>query len=136
MAFTDSIAALPFTPRSANGSGFLPPILRAMGHILYLLGCLADEAVEVTQDQGLEELRAAGAHWNARTDSENLSGDARARATLIGTAIGDATREWPEWTDDQKRDNLRDLAHRLVQFGADLDRELVGITGSDPGSSL
>ena len=136
MAFTDTIRALPFTPRTANASGFIPPMLRAMGHILYVLGCLADEAVPKTDEEVLNELRHAQEHWNARATTEAVSTPTRDRAASIGTALTEAIEEYPGWETDARINNLRDLAHRLIQYGADLDRELVGIRDSDPGTSL
>ena len=135
--FSETIEQIPFAPSSPTGSGFLPPILRAQGHILYLLGCLADEEVTVEDDKAVEELTAAETHFHARADaSETVSTATRGLATLLNTAIAQAVTEYPSWEPEVRVTNLRALAHRVVAFSAVLDRELVGLTGSDPGSTL
>ena len=136
MAFADSIRSIPYAPRTQQASGFVPPMLRAMGHVLYLTGCLADENVTVTEEEALEELRHAGAHWDARAETEATSDTVNQRARTIGVAIGEAIAEYPEWDNDRRIQNLRDLSNRIMAYSAELDRELVGLTTSDPGSSL
>lgn len=138
MAFTDTIAQIPFTPSTTNGRGFLPPIVRAQGHVLYLLGNLADaENHPVTDEEALSELRAAEEHFRARSNpEETISTGTRAFATLLNTALTEAITEYPGWTPENRLTNLRNLAHRVVAFSAVLDRELAGLTDSDAGSSL
>ena len=136
MAFADTIRGLPFASRTQTASGFFPPLFRAAGHILYLLGCLAADNVEVLVEEALTELRHAQEHWNARATTPALSAQATERATAIGTAIGEALAEFEGWEPDARIQNLRDLANRIAQYAADLDRELTGIRDSDPGSSL
>jgi len=111
-------------------------MLRAMGHILYLTGCLADEAIEVTEEQALEELRQTEAHWSVRAETEAVSSAARTQANTILTAISEAIHEYPEWATTDATQNIRDLANRIMAYAAQLDRELVGLPNSDPGSSL
>lgn len=136
MAFADTIRTLPFAGRTANASGFLPPLLRAMGHILYLAACAADANITINAGEGEAELDHAREHWNARANTQAVSTAARDRATAIGTALTEARAEWPNWDRETRTNNLRDLAQRLVQYTADLDRELVGIRDSDPGTTL
>lgn len=136
MAFTDTIATIPFAPTQQAATGFLPPLVRGMGHVLYLLGCEADEAVTVTPEQATAELTAAREHWNARSETNNVSSLARERSTTLGLAISEALNEYTGWTPDQRTSNLRDLSNRIVAYTAELDRELIGLTGSDAGSSL
>lgn len=136
MPFTETIRAIPYTPRGQQASGYLPPILRAMGHVLYLTGCLADENVTVTTEEAIAELQEAENHWNACATSPALSEAIVARGTSIGTAIVEARDEYASWAEDRRVQNLRDLANRVIQFSCDLDRELIGLTGSDPGTSL
>lgn len=136
MPFADTIRTLPYVARTATASGFLPPMVRAMGHIIYLVGCNADEAVTVTDEDALGELRHAQEHWNARNATPAASTAAHDQARIIATCITEAIAEYPAWTADQRTQNLRDLGNRLVAHCAFLDRELVGITDSDPGSSL
>ena len=136
MAFADTIRSIPFTPRSTTATGFVPPMLRAMGHILYLTGCLADENVTVADEEALNELREAETHWLARAATDATSTAINELASRIGSAIAEARDEYEGWDDTARVQNLRDLANRIVAFSCHLDRELVGLTGSDPGSSL
>lgn len=136
MAFADTIRALPFTGRVQQATGFLAPMVRAMGHILFLMGCVADADVTVNAGEAEAELDHAVEHWNARANTEAVSTASRDRATAIGTALTEARAEWPNWNDEQRVANLRDLAQRILQYCADLDRELVGIRESDPGTAL
>jgi YD repeat-containing protein len=107
-----------------------------MGHILYLAACLADEAITVEDEQALGELRAAQEHWNARVATNAVSAATRDRANTIGIAINEAITEFAAWNDRNKLQNIRDLGNRIIAYTCDLDRELIGITTSDPGSSL
>lgn len=136
MAFTETMAQLPYTPRTQQASGFIPPLLRAMGHILYLLGVLSDDKTEVSDEEAVTELTHAREHWNARAETSAVSAAAVERAALIRTALNEAVAEFTGWNADQRTANLRDLNNRILQYTADLDRELVGIRDSDPGSSL
>jgi hypothetical protein len=136
MAFADTIRAIPYTPRTQTASGFLPPMLRAMGHILYLTGCLADENMTVSDEEAINELQSATQHWLNRTATTATSTAINERASVIGVAIDEAISEYTSWPEDQRTQNLRDLANRIVAFSCHLDRELVGLTTSDPGSSL
>jgi hypothetical protein len=136
MAFADTLKELPFTPRTANGSGFLPPMFRGGTHITYLLGCLSDDKTTVTPEEALAELTAAREHWNARVTTPAISTAAAGRATTILRLIDDTITEYNDWAEDSRIANVRDLSHRVGQYMADLDRELVGIPNSDPGTSL
>lgn len=136
MAFADTIRNIPFTPRQGEASGFLPPMVRAMGHVLYVLGCISDDAVPKTDEECLAELRAAQVHWNARIGTTAVSTAIGTTATNISTAFGECVEEFPGWNADTRQTNLRDLTHRIVQYSADLDRELVGVRDSNPGTTL
>jgi hypothetical protein len=136
MAFTDTLTQLPYTPRTQTASGFLPPMLRGMGHILFLLGCLSDDKVDVTTEEGQQELAHAMEHWNARATPAAVSTAARDRATLLGVALTEAHAEFADWDNDTRITRVTDLSHRILQYSADLDRELVGIRDSDPGTAL
>lgn len=137
MPFSDTIRTIPFSPRTPLGGGFLPPILRAQGHVLYLLGCLADEQTTVGDADAIAELTQAKEHFDARVDaSAAVSTATLGLASTISTALGEARDEYTGWAPDIRLQNLRDLANRVVAFSAALDRELVGLTGSDPGSTL
>lgn len=136
MAFADTIRQLPFTPTTARARGFLPPIMRGTQHILYLLGCIAEEAMPVTDQQAEQELTHASEHFAAIAQTGFVSNAVADRAALIRTAVNEARTEFPAWNADARIANLRDLANRSAQLCADLDRELVGLRDSDAGSSL
>jgi hypothetical protein len=136
MAFADTLRTLPFTPQTPNGRGFIPPMLRASVHTLFLAACLADENVTVSTEEALDELRHAQTHWTARTDTTAVSTATRERATTIQTALTEAIAEFEGWDENTRINNIRDLGHRIAQFTADLDREVVGLTDSDAGTSL
>lgn len=134
--FAQALAQIPFTANTQNGAGFLPPMMRAIGHVLYVVGCVADETIPVTDADVIAELEAAGEHWNARTPTTAISTSAAARATALGTLIEYARLEYAGWPETEREGNLRSLANRLYDFTAFLDRELTGLTGSDAGSLL
>jgi hypothetical protein len=134
--FSDTIAELPYRATSREGTGFFPPMVRAMGHLLVLLEYVGDPDHNVTNEEAETELAAASTHWAARADTQNVSTRADERAHIIFTALTEIREEFPNWDEGQRVNNLRDLVHRILQYVADLDRELVGLTGSDPGSTL
>lgn len=136
MPFVETINRIPFAPRTAQGAGFLPPIVRAQGHILYLLGCLAEDSIEVGVPHALGELAHAREHWHERERTQNISDRASEEADTLELAIAECAQEYEEWTDETRLTNIRSLANRVVQYAANLDRELVGLTSSDPGSTL
>ena len=136
MAFNDTIQGLTFNGRTPNGTGFLPPRWRAMGHVIHLMGMLNEENVEVTEGDAIAELQEANTHWASALDTEAVSTATRDYARGVGTAIFEAIEEYPGWTEEQRINNLRNLDQRMAQFTALLDRELVGIRDSDPGTAL
>ena len=139
MAFTDDLAALPIQSTTQEATGFLPPILRAAGHLLFILGQAADDEIELTTENEtelLDELTHAKGHWDAITRNEALSTEATTRLDAFGTAFTSAIAEFPTWDRPTKLRNSRDLANRIVSFAAALDRELVGLTNSSAGTAL
>lgn len=136
MAFADTIRAMPYVARTPQSSGFLPPLIRGMNHIINLLTCLADDQITVTDEEAIAELTAAREHFNGRTATPAVSTAAVERANALTTALNEAIAEYPGWNADQRIGNLRDFVHRVLQYCADLDRELVGLRTSDPGTTL
>lgn len=134
--FSDTMAQIAVPTGGGVASGFLPPIIRAQGHILYLLGCLADPDVTVSTEDAIAELTAAKDHLDERTATTAIS---TAASVLLGAwtmAIGEATAEYTAWTDEARIQNLRAIANKVVGIACVLDRELVGLTGSNPGHAL
>lgn len=136
MAFTETLARLPHTATTPNGRGFLPPLIRAMGHILYLRGCIADPDVTVTTDNALTELNAALEHWRSRVNTPGLSTTTTTYATDIEQLLVDAIYEYHGWTEEARGENIRAIADRLAQFCTAMDREYAGIRDSDAGTTL
>lgn len=134
MPFIETINSLPFTPTTPNGRGLLAPLARATGHILYTLAEIERE--NATAEEIVAELQQAEEHWNGRVMSPALSTAATQHAETISRAIHEAVTELPDWDGDTRSTNIQSLAHRIVGFHAQLDRELVGYTNSDPGTTL
>jgi hypothetical protein len=136
MAFADTIKELPFAPQTQNGRGFFPPMFRASQHILFLVACVNDKDVKVSEAEAQDELKQALDHWNARAETQALSTNATTRFNLVGRALTEAVAEYKNWDEKTRTTNLQDLAHRIALLAADADRELLGIRESDPGRSL
>lgn len=138
MAFAETLNQIPFSTTSTMATGFLPPLLRSMSHIFYLLGALANEDVPVSDDEAREELTAAFDHWAARNHDadQSLSSATVDLCGRLETLIADTFAEYEGWDSDTKIANITSVAHRCLGIGAILDRELIGITGSDPGRAM
>lgn len=134
--FRTTVHAIPFSPTTENGAGFLPPIIRALGHILYILGCLAAEDVTVAEADAVTEITHAKGHWDARVVPASVSTAAATRGIAISELFTLAQDGFTRWPEDHRVDNLRELANRIVDYTAFLDRELTGVTGSDAGRML
>lgn len=137
MTFTEALAAVPLTTRGTDATGFLPPIVRAQGHLGLVLAVVADEDdASMTDEQLLDELQQARNHWSAIMVPEAVSSTARQSIENLGDLIDATNGEWAGWEREDRVKNLRDVANRVVAFTAALDRELVGLTDSDAGSQL
>lgn len=139
MTFIEDLGRLPIAANTPEATGFLPPILRASGHLLFVLGQAADEEIELTPENEAEllsELQHAKGHWDAINANDALSAAAVAHLGNFGTAIDSAIAEFGTWDRPTKLRNTRDLANRIVSYAATLDRELVGITNSSAGTNF
>lgn len=136
MSFADSIALLPFTARGTNAAGFLPPIFRAMGHLLLVVAITADPTDETPLTELGQELRDAKDHWDAINHNQALSAGMAQHLVSFGHALNDAEAEFSDWTPEVRTRNIRDLANRAAGLAALLDRELIGLRDSDPGYQL
>lgn len=134
--FADTIQKLDYNPTSQQGAGFLPPIFRGSQHILFLMASVNDEQVEVTTDDALTELKAAKTHFDSRVNPTSVSTPTLAKAILLDVAMTQAIEEYGKWDDKARTANLKDLSNRIAQFASDLDRELTGLTESDPGTQI
>jgi hypothetical protein len=138
MSFADDIARIPYNPRGTDAAGFLAPMFRTVGHLLMALNATADETLrEHTNDEEiLTELRDARTHWDAVNWNEALSTATATTVTAFGGALGSAAEEFPNWDEQTRIRNIRDLANRSAAIASVLDRELVGLRDSDPGYAL
>lgn len=139
MTFATELAKLPSHATKKDAEGFLPPIARTTGHLLFVLANLAlpEGAARVLQDDEiLGELEHANEHWGALDHNNALSATADTHVKNFGKALRDAYDEFPNWSAEDRVRNIRDLANRLTSLTVVLDRELVGRTGSDAGYTL
>jgi hypothetical protein len=111
-------------------------MIRGMSHVIYLVGVLDDEVSTVAEAEAVTELQHALEHWHAREHTTYISDAAAAQADTLELALTQALNEYASWSVDLRVGHLRNLVQRYFQFLANLDRELVGLTNSDPGSSL
>lgn len=139
MAFTNSLEAVRRTAIQAEATGFLPPIFRAIGHILFTLAAIADDPPNLDDDQVIGEFTHARDHWTAATpaaDSGALSDHAKAIHTSITTLLNDFITEYGGWDHATRVRNTRHVANAFAGYAVTLDLELVGLDDSDHGQNL
>ena len=137
MSFSETISQLPFTPATDHGRGFLPPFMRAGGHLLYLLGRLTDTPTRrPTDNQIRQELDSMNLHFTSFVVPEYMSEQARTHVSNFQSALTALNTEIEEWDMDTKVSNLLQLSNRLLQLMAFLDREALGLRDSDAGQEL
>lgn len=137
MPFSDSIATLPFTPTTDHGRGFLPPFMRAGGHLLYLLGRMTDTPTRrPTDNQIKEELDSLNRHFENFVVPDYMSEASKTHVSNFTLALADLNSEIEGWDLDTKIANILQLSNRLMQFMAFLDREALGLRDSDAGQEL
>ena len=136
MTFAADIAAIPYDPTSPDATGFLAPVLRASGHLLFALAAHSDPDTTLTDEEILGEIQHAKGHWDAIYHGQALSTAADIKVQAFGLALQSALNEFEGWDDATRSSNLRQLAHGIVGLGTLLDRELVGLTNSQPGYAL
>lgn len=135
MTFATDIAAIPYAPSQAQPKGFLPPLARTLGHLMFTLEAIAADR-EIPEDELLNELTHAKDHWSTLDHGGSLSAPTATTIEAIGKALDSAVTEFPTWNKDQRVRNVRDLGNRVAGYTAALDRELLGLRGSDPGHQL
>lgn len=137
MAFADTISGIPFTPSTSNGRGFLPPLVRLEGHLLYLLGRLTDTPTRrPTDNQIREEFDSIRPHLESFSLPVYFTQATKDRVNNFLTAFNEMDAEIGDWDYDTKIANLRMLANRGVDLLPVLDREVLGIRDSDAGQAL
>ncbi len=137
MAYNDIIKQIPFEAKQKDAKGILPPIIRAISHIVYVAALTADEDRDFNSAEAKTELEHAHEHWNAiAAGNENLSDGTRTNLVIYGLALRAAIDEYDEWDHATRIKSIKDLAQRVAAMSATLDREFVGLTDSDAGTSL
>lgn len=117
-----------------HGRGFLPPLMRAYGHILYLAGRQAESPTrKPTDDEITNEFTEGLRHLDA-INTQNLSTDSVNKLTQATEAWNTAQREFAAWSATDREANFIKLANFLVHIMVKLDRELLGLRDSDIGS--
>jgi hypothetical protein len=144
--FNEFIAPIPYRPAREYATGVLAPLLRSMGHILYLTAILAQETnnegeIKMPEEEKQNELNHAAAHLDATplaNDTGTFSTNAKANILTYATAVAHARDSFHNWTPQDRLICLRNLANRAAGLAASLDRELIGLTpeNSDPGTSF
>jgi hypothetical protein len=137
--FNDLIAQIPYNPVQTTARGLLAPLMKATGHVLYLVGALAEPGYTLTEEEVQRELADASEHLTgtvAAVGAAPLSRIAKERINAFVLAVDAAENEYPSWSADDRGNNLSALAHRAASLAAFLDGELVGINNSDPGRTL
>lgn len=139
MTFRESINAIPYAPSQPSATGLLAPIIRAMGHILYVAATAADPNTALADAEAINELTEAKVHLLgtlAVVHNAPLSEVGKTAILNWVDAVNAANDEWNDWPADERPSSLKDLANRCAALAALLDLELVGLRNSDPGSSL
>lgn len=145
--FADLNTKLVYTPKTAEGKGFLPPLMRALTHITYALGLSDDDLPKTKAEKNYdaiekmikEEIDEAIKHFDKVEipDSTDIfSSIATDQVKTYHKALKALSAEFSDWDKDTKVNNLTSLVHKLMGICAMLDRELVGLRDSDPGSNL
>lgn len=146
--YTTFASEIPYRPRGTNATGLLAPLVRSMGHILFLLGMTAaetdrsDTAVPLmTPEEKINELAHAKDHLPPLvdiTDSPALSVPAKTNILCYYTLINTLNTDWAGWDHEAQINTLRVTTNAAAALAAFLDRELAGFRSdqSDPGTSL
>lgn len=137
MTFEDIAATLPFTPSTEQGRGFLPPMTRAIGHLLYLLGRISDTPTRrPTDNQITEEISAIQLHFTEFTVPDFMTENTTSYVNNFKALLDSTAENLVSWDEDTRKSNLTILNNRAIEVMKHLDREILGITDSDAGQNL
>jgi hypothetical protein len=143
--FNDLTRSIPFAPTSEYAKGLLAPLVRATGHVLFLLAATASRTeagpLILTPEEEKNELVHAAAHLDTAHFLEAvvpLSSGAKTNVVTFALLVNQARDNWDNWLPEDRPLCLRNLANAAAGLAAFLDRELTGLpaANSDPGSSL
>jgi len=138
MAFADRLNEIPFVPSGQQATGFLPPFIRMLGHMMYVVAILGNDAIEHEDAEIQQELAAAAEHWGHRDPeaASRISTRTAAYCTSIDTLLTEAARDYNAWNPATRVTNFTGLTNRIAAFAAELDHELLGLPGSNPGRAM
>lgn len=142
--FTVSLEKIVYNPKTSEGKGFLPPLLRTLVHLAYGLGIADDELPKDAADKKndvvikkvKEEITEAINHCNQVEISKNFSTVGQDQMKAFLETLNALNAEFETWDRDTKVNNIQSLFNKGFGIMAMLDRELIGLRDSDPGSSL
>lgn len=142
-SFATISAEIGYNPKTSEGTGFLPPLLRTLAHLAYALGITEDvpkdanaTVLKEVADKTQQEIKDAMTHLDKVEISENFSSIAQTQLKTFSKALAALNAEFSGWDRDTQVANLTTLIHRSFGISAMLDRELIGLRNSDAGSSL
>lgn len=135
--FEEAVSLLPFSPSTENGKGYLPPLMRGIGHLLYLAGRISDTPTRrPTDNQIREELDSIKRHFEGFSVPDYFSAQGKLHSSNFMEAFNALDAEIIEWDVDSRVSHLAQLNNRALQLMAFLDREILGIRDSDAGQAL
>lgn len=142
--FNTLVDKIVYNPKTTEGRGFLPPLLRTFVHLAYGLGIADDALPKDAADKKnaeilkmvKEEITGALSHCDKVEISDNFSTVAQEQLKTFLKAIKALDSEFDGWDRDTKIKNLQTLHNKGFGISAMLDRELIGLRNSDAGSSL
>jgi hypothetical protein len=139
IAFTTEI---PYSPRAQNATGLLAPLVRSMGHLLYLGAILSKAKADgVIYEEAYTELGFAKDHLPQTifiNDSPVLSQTAKIYINTYIASVCDLEEYWNEWDEDARLRCIIATVNAVAALAAYLDQELAGFlpNQSDPGTLL
>ena len=139
---------IPYAPTRQEAKGLVAPIMRANGHITFLLAVTAWvtnstpplPATTMPVEDQQKELDHAAAHLAPANLAvcDTISTAARSAVENFKLGVIAAKEDWSKWTAAERIASLTDLAHRAAAIGSVLDRELAGLPRDsiDPGIQI
>lgn len=131
------MAAIRYAPRTDKGQGFLPLVIRALGHLVAVAYATFNKW-PMTVEQAHAELLQAIEHINQIGQPEYISTEGREAITrwkesvnLLAEAFRVVAERNPENLTDAHLKPITDLVHTTWAFCALMDTELIGLTDEE-----
>ena len=129
--------ALDYNPDSDHGRGFLPLMVRALGHSLFVIGAhfhtwpMTVEQARAELSEGLQHANAIATNLDilSKAGNEHVTDWKRSTQMLID-AFGVAENNNPEQLITEHQQALVNYAQQTWALTALLDQELLGLTGA------